>query len=132
MFSRITTNSWLRADERPLVDVEVEGEAQLEQQPALDDPGRYLRRADGAEQDGVEAAQLLERRVGEDLAVAEVALPAEVELDGVELGARGLEDAQRLGGHLGTDPVAADHGDAVWAVTGCVRHAAGTYRRASA
>ena len=47
-------------------------------------PGGTSRRADGAEQDGIEAAQLLERRVGQDLAVAEVALAAEVELDGVE------------------------------------------------
>ena len=36
-------------------------------------PGRHLGRADRAEQDGVEAAQLVERRVAEDLAVAQVA-----------------------------------------------------------
>ena len=84
----------VRADERTLVDVQVEGEAQLEQQTALDDPRRHLGRADGAEQDGVEAAQLLQRLVGQDLAVAQVAVAAEVELDGVELGAGGVDDAQ--------------------------------------
>ena len=57
-------------DERSLVDVEVEGEAQLEEQTALDDPGRHLRCANGAEQDGVELAQLGERGVGENLAVS--------------------------------------------------------------
>ena len=62
--------------------------------------------------------------VGEDLAVAEVAMPAEVELDGVELGAGSVEDAQRLGGDLGPDAVAADHGDAV-----AMTVAAPTWRR---
>ena len=84
VFSRITTKSCGsvpgRADERALVDVEVELEAHLQQQAALDDARRHLRRADGAEQDGVEAAQLVERRVGEDLAVAQVARAAEVEV----------------------------------------------------
>ena len=53
------------ADERSLVDVQVEVEAHLQQQPALDDAGRHLGRADGAEQDRVEAAQLVERRVAD-------------------------------------------------------------------
>ena len=43
----------------------VEGEAQLQQQPALDDAARELRvarvAADGAEQDGVVLGELLER-----------------------------------------------------------------------
>ena len=78
--------------ERPLVDVQVELEAHLQQQAALDHAGRHLRRADGAEQDGVEAAQLVERGVGQDLAVAQVALPAEVEVDGVEGDAGGPQD----------------------------------------
>ena len=52
------------------VDVEVELEAELEQQPALEGARRDGRvadgRADGAEEDGVEAAELLQRLVGED------------------------------------------------------------------
>ena len=63
------------SDERSLVDVQVEIEAHLEQQAALDDAGWNLGGADRAEQDAVEGPQLVERRVGEDLAVAEVALP---------------------------------------------------------
>ena len=119
----------VRPDERALVDVQVEGEAQLEQKAPLDDTGRHLWSPDGAEEDGIEAAQLLERRFGQNLAVAEVALAAEVELDGVELDARRVEDAQCLGDDLGPDPVTADHGDAVRAVTSTRSHRARTYRR---
>ena len=110
------------ADERALVDVQVELEAHLQQQPTLDDPGRHRRRADRAEEDGVERAQLVERGVGEDLAVAEVAVAAEVEVDRVDGDARRLDDLDRLGGDLGPDAVTPDDGDAMrcsltWAVT---------------
>ena len=54
--------------ERPQVDVEVEREAHLQQQAALEHAGRHVGRADRAEQDRVEAAQLVEHRVGQDLA----------------------------------------------------------------
>ena len=111
----MTTKSWRRRGERALVDVEVELEAHLQQQPALDHAGRHGGRADGAEQDGVEAAQLVERGVGQDLAVAQVAVAAEVELDGVEGDAGGRDDLDRLGGHLRPDAVAADHGDSMGA-----------------
>ena len=59
------------------------------------------------------AAQLVERRVGEDLAVAQVALAAEVELGRVERDAGRPEDLDRLGGDLRSDAVAADDGDAM-------------------
>ena len=58
-----------RPEERAQVDVQVEVEAHLQQQAPLDHPGRHVGRADGAEEDGVEAAQLVERRVGQHLAV---------------------------------------------------------------
>ena len=48
-------------------------------------PGRHVGRADGAEQEGVEAAPLLELVVGQHHAVAQVAGAAEVVVDGVEL-----------------------------------------------
>ena len=76
------------ADERPLVDVQVELEAHLEQQAALDHARRHVGRADRAEQDRIEPAQLVERRVGEDLAVAQVAGAAEIELRGRDVDAR--------------------------------------------
>ena len=74
MFSRITTKSCGSvagggAHERALVDVQVELEPHLQQQPALDDARRDLRRADCAEQDRVEIAQRVQRVVAEDLAV---------------------------------------------------------------
>ena len=54
-------------------------------------------------------AQLVERRVGEDLAVAQVPLPAEVELGRVDVDAGGAHHLDRLGRHLRPDAVAADH-----------------------
>ena len=47
-------------------------------------PGRHVGGADGAEQEGVEAAPLVEDLVGQDRAVAQVAGAAEVVVDGVE------------------------------------------------
>ena len=44
------------AGERALVDVEVELEPHLQQQPTFDHAGRDAGSADGAEQDGIEAA----------------------------------------------------------------------------
>ena len=69
-----------RGDERALVHVEVELEAQPQQDPALDDPAALAGGgAHRAEEHGVELADRLEVLVGEDRAVALVALPAEVE-----------------------------------------------------
>jgi hypothetical protein len=67
------------ADERPLIHVQVELEAHLQQQAAFDDTGRHFGRTDGAEQDRVEAPQLVEHRVRQDRPVAQVARAAEVE-----------------------------------------------------
>jgi hypothetical protein len=76
----------------------------LSSRPALDDPGRHLGGADGAEQDGVEPAQLVEHLVGQHGAVAQVAGAAQVEVGGVELDARGAHDLERLGRDLGPMP----------------------------
>ena len=97
------------AGERPLVDVEVELETHLEQQPALDHAGRHVGCADRAEQDRVVLAQLVERGVAEDLAVAEVLAPPRSKSVGVELDTGGVDHLERLGRHLRPDPVAADH-----------------------
>ena len=63
-------------------------------------------------------ADLVEHGVGQHLAGGEVALGAEVVAGLLELhpAARRLEDLERLGGHLGPDAVAADHGhpDRAW------------------
>ena len=59
-----------RVGERSQVHVEVELEAQAQQEAALEHPGRHLGRAHGAEEDGVEAAQLVEDRVRQHLAGA--------------------------------------------------------------
>ena len=76
-------------DERPLVDVEVEVEAHLEQQAPLDDARGHAGRADGAEQQRVEARATRRRSRREDGAVAQVAGAAEVVVDGVEVDAGG-------------------------------------------
>ena len=76
--------------ERTLVHVQVELEPHLQQQPPLDHARWHIRRADGPEQDRVEAAQLLQDLVAEDLAVAQVAGATEIEVGGVELDAGGV------------------------------------------
>ena len=65
---------------------------------------------DGAEQDGVVAAELLQRLVREDGAVAPVAGCPEVEVGGVEIHPGRRHDLEGLGADLGPDAVAADHG----------------------
>ena len=120
-----STPSLLRpGDERAQVDVEVEREAHLEQQAALEHAGRHLGRADRAEQDRVERAQLVEHGVGQHLAVAQVARAAEVVVDGVERDAGGRARTFSASAiDLGADAVAADDGDAVGAIRrGGVRH----------
>ena len=99
--------------ERPQVHVEIEREAHPQQQPALEHAGRDVGRADRAEQDRVEAAQLVEDRVGQHLTGREVATPAEVVVGRVERDTRRADDLQRLGRHLGTDAVPADDPDPV-------------------
>ena len=122
MFSRITimSMSFSGYSERALVDVEVELEAHLQQQAALDHAGRHTGRADGAEQQGVEAPPLLEHLVREDRAVAEVAGAAEVVVGGVEGHAGGAHDLERLGDDLGTDPVASDDPNLVTHCVSCL------------
>ena len=109
----MTTKSRPVALERAQVDVQVELEAQPQQQAPLEHAGRHLGRADRAEQDGVEAAQLVEHAVGQHLAGAEVAGSAEVELGGVEVDAGGAHDLEGLGHDLGADAVSADDRDLV-------------------
>jgi hypothetical protein len=96
-----------------LVDVQVELEAHLEQQPPLDHARRDLRRPDGAEEDGVETTELVERLVGQHFTVAQVAPAAEVELGGIEGDAGRPQHLQRLGRHLGADAVAPDDRDSM-------------------
>ena len=95
------------------VDVLVELEAQAEQQVLLENAGRDVRVADGAEVDGVEAAQLLKDGVGEDIARLLVALAAEIELLEVELDAGGVEHLQPLADDLRAGAVAGEDGYAV-------------------
>ena len=101
--------------ERPQVDVEVELEAQLEQEAPLErarrDGGVADRRPDGTEQDGVVAPELLERLVRQDGAVPQVAGGPEVELGGVEVHPGRGHHLERLGADLRPDAVAADDGD---------------------
>ena len=94
------------------VDVVVEGEPQPEQQPALEHAAGHRRVADGAEQDRVVAAQLVEHAVRQRLAGGVPAARAEVVLGGLELDAGGagdrVEDAHALGDDLRPDAVAGD------------------------
>ena len=97
---------------RTQVDVVVEGEAELQQQPALQHAGRHGRVADRAEQDGVVALEGFELRVGKGLTGAVPALGAEVVLLGLQLHVLredGGEDLEALGHDLLADAVTGDH-----------------------
>ena len=98
---------------RTQVDVVVELEAQPQQQAALEDARRDARVADGAEQDRVVAAELLEHGVRQHLTGGVVAPGPEVVVLGLDLGARRgegrLEHLEALGDHLGADAVPGDH-----------------------
>src|SRR4029453_5770989 len=60
-----------------------------------------------------EAPPLVEHAVGQDRAVAQVAGPAEVVVDRVQVDPGRPHDLQGLGDDLGADPVAADDSDLV-------------------
>src|SRR5262249_27034122 len=65
---------------RAEVDVLVEAEAEVEEELALEDAGGDIGVADGAEEDGVELAELVEAVVGERAAGFEVAVAGPVEI----------------------------------------------------
>ena len=90
---------------RPQVDVLVEVEPQLEQQPALQHPRRYRRVADRAEQDRVVRGQLGQHRVGQHLAGPVVPRGAQVVRGRLDPGQYRVQDLQALRHHLGADAV---------------------------
>ena len=87
----------------------VELEAQLEQQAALEDAAGHAGVADGAEQDRVVLAELVEHRVGQQLAGAVPARRTQVVRGGLDVGGDRAQDLEALRHHLGTDAVSRDH-----------------------
>ena len=100
---------------RAQVDVVLHGEAERQQDAALEHAARHARVADRAEQDGVVPLQLVEHRVGQRLAGGVPATGTQVVLGGGDLRAGlpddRLEHLQALGDDLGADAVAADDGE---------------------
>jgi len=97
------------ADERSLIDVEVEIEAHLEQEATLDHARGHVGGADRADIDGIEAAPLVDDVVGEDHAVLQVTLAAQVVVDGVEDDAGSGDDLETFGDDVGPDAVATNN-----------------------
>ena len=99
--------------DRAVVDVMVELEAQGQQDAALEHARRHGGIADGAEQDRVVGAQLLEHRGRQGLAGAVVEPGTQVVLlsGHGHIAADGVEDLEGLGHHLGADAVAGDESD---------------------
>ena len=97
------------------VDVLVEAEAEVEQQLAFEDAGLHVGVADGAEEDAVELAELVEAVGGEGFAGLEVAVAAPVEVGELELEAvllgDCLEDFDAFGRYFRAGAVAADDCD---------------------
>ena len=100
----------------PEVHVVVEREAQLEQQSALEQPARHVRRAGrgayGAEQDHVGSGELGQHGVWEDLTSALPAVGSEVVRGRCkDAWARdGIEHLESFGDYLGANPIPADDG----------------------
>ncbi len=120
---------------RAQVDVVVEGEAQLQQQAALEQAAGDRRGAGGgadrAEDDRLGwRASSLQHRIGQHLAGALPALGAEVVVDEVEgvVADDGGEDLQALGDDLRADAVAGDDGDDGLADLCCAHPREATWR----
>ena len=97
-------------DKRALVDVEVQLEPHLKKQASLDHTWWNARRANGANVNGIKAAPFLERRVAQDLAVAQITSAAEVIVDSLKLDASSGNYLKTFGNYLRADPVAThDH-----------------------
>ena len=97
----------------PDVRPQVEPLAQLEQQAPERDVVGDARRADGAEQHGVERADSFDRVRGHHPAVFLVVGAAPGELDPFDRHAGRVDDGARLGDHLRSDSVPCDHRDTV-------------------
>jgi hypothetical protein len=91
------------------VDVVVELEPELEQQSALQDARRHGGVADGAEQDRVLLAHLVEHGVGQQLTGPLPARRPQVVGGGLDVRGDRPQDLEALGHHLGTDAVSRDH-----------------------
>ncbi len=99
--------------DRAEVDVLVEIEPHLQQQPAFENAGRDIRMPDRAEQDRVELGKLLNRSFRKDLAGGQVTLAPIVELrrfdlETLQFGDR-FQNLHALGHHFRPGPVAADN-----------------------
>ena len=101
----------------PKVDVLIQFEAQPQQQALLEDSGLDVRMADRAQEDGVQAAEFLQGRIGQNLAGPQIAFSAEIVLhrfvlDIVLLAGR-RHDLQRFAGHFRPGTVSWDDSDLV-------------------
>lgn len=99
--------------ERALVDVKVEVETHLQQQTTLDDPWWNIGGADCAQQDGIEATQLVEHLVRENLSVAQEPLSTQIEICGVDCNPCGPNHFDGLCRDLGSDSVPTNKRDAM-------------------
>ncbi len=102
---------------RAEVDVLVEAEAEVEEELAFEDAGGDIGVADGAEEDGVELAKLVEAVVGERAAGFEVAVAGPIEVGELEANVLLLGDSLQyfdaFGGDFRAGAVSADDGDFV-------------------
>ena len=102
---------------RAQVDVLVEGKAQLQEDPLLEDPRLDVGVSDRAEQDRLVLLEILQATVGQNLTGALVAFAAEVIFGLVqgeaELGRGGIQDFEGLDGHFGPGSVTGEDCDII-------------------
>ena len=102
-----------RTEERPVVDVKVKFETHLEQQASLNKTGWHIGGADGAGVEGIDPTPLIDDFLGQDGAILQVSLAAEVVVNGLVLDAECVDDLEAFGHDLGADAVATHDADAV-------------------
>ena len=110
------------AEERAVVDVEIEFEAHPQKQASFDDAGRNAWTADRAGIERIDAAPFFDDLIGENRPVTQVALAAEVVVDALVLDAKRVDDLEAFGNDLGADAVTTHDADAVRHVGTFLKH----------
>ena len=105
--------TWSRTDEWALIDIQVEFKAHFQQKPTFNDSGWHIGGSDCSKQNRIKGPQLIKHRIRQNLAVAQVPSTTKVKIGGVQTDPRGANHFQGLGDDFGSDPVPANHGDAM-------------------
>ena len=102
-----------RADEWTLIDIQVKFEAHFQQKSTFNDSRRHIGGSYCSKQNRIEGPQLVKYRIRQNFPVTQVPSTTEVKIGGIQTDPCGANHFQGLGDDFGSDPVSADHGDAM-------------------